>query len=319
MKYAKAHRFLPLVLGIAIVAVSTASILIRLAQQHAPSITIAALRLSIATVVLAPWALTRHRAELLALGRRDLLLAALSGLFLALHFGTWITSLEYTTVTSSVVLVSTGPIWVALLSPLFLREHLTAGSLAGLALAVLGGIVIAADGACAWEGGLRCEQIGQIATASGSWGNFLALAGAWAVTGYLILGRRLRATLSLIPYVFTVYGFAAIGLLAAALAMHKLVFAVPAITYLWIVLLAVVPQLIGHSTYNWALAYLPAAVVAVTTLGEPIGSAVLAFFILHELPGAFVLTGAILILIGIYLAARGTRPAARSPAQIAET
>ncbi|HEY5984223.1 MAG TPA: DMT family transporter [Anaerolineales bacterium] len=319
MKYAKAHRFLPLVLGIAIVAVSTASILIRLAQQHAPSITIAALRLSIATVVLAPWALTRHRAELLALGRRDLLLAALSGLFLALHFGTWITSLEYTTVTSSVVLVSTGPIWVALLSPLFLREHLTAGSLAGLALAVLGGIVIAADGACAWEGGLRCEQIGQIATASSSWGNFLALAGAWAVTGYLILGRRLRATLSLIPYVFTVYGFAAIGLLAAALAMHKLVFAVPAITYLWIVLLAVVPQLIGHSTYNWALAYLPAAVVAVTTLGEPIGSAVLAFFILHELPGAFVLTGAILILIGIYLAARGTRPAARSPAQIAET
>jgi drug/metabolite transporter (DMT)-like permease len=123
----------------------------------------------------------------------------------------------------------------------------------------------------------------------------------------LILGRRLRATLSLVPYIFLVYGFAALGLLASAVLTGSLVLALPPVTYGWIVLLAIVPQLIGHSTYNWALGYRPAAFVAITTLGEPVGSALLAYFVLDERPGAFVLGGAVFILAGILLAARGTR------------
>jgi drug/metabolite transporter (DMT)-like permease len=297
--------FLPFAIGLAILAVSTASILIRLAQQDAPSITIAALRLAFATAVLAPIALIKHRTELSRLGSGQLLLALASGIFLAIHFATWITSLQYTTVASSVVFVSTGPLWVALLSPIFLRERVGSAAMIGLGLAVLGGIVIAIGDSCTWHGALQCAGLGTARQSSGMWGNLLALFGAWAVTGYLIIGRRLRSALSLIPYVFLVYGSAAVILLGSAAATGNLMLALPGKTYLWIVLLALVPQLIGHSTYNWALKFLPAAAVAVTTLGEPIGSAVLAYIVLREQPGAWVLIGAVLILTGIYLAARG--------------
>jgi drug/metabolite transporter (DMT)-like permease len=307
----KNHRIaMPFALGAAILAVSTASILIRLAQKDAPSITIAALRLTIAAIILAPIALTRHGSELRALRRREVLWAAASGAFLALHFATWITSLEYTTVASSVVLVSTGPLWVALLSALVLRERMKGMAIWGLALAITGGIVIAGGEACTWSAGLHCSRVDALGDGHALWGNFLALAGAWAVSGYLVIGRHLRTSLSLVPYIFLVYGFAAIGLLAGALVTGGLRLALPPSTYAWIILLAIVPQLIGHSTYNWALAYLPAAFVAVTTLGEPVGSAILAYLILHERPGGFVLVGALLIMAGIYLSTRTPRGSA---------
>jgi drug/metabolite transporter (DMT)-like permease len=297
--------YLPVALGIAILAVSTASIFIRLAQQDAPSITIAALRLTFATLVLAPITLVRNRAELVSLKKKQLLLALLSGVFLAAHFATWITSLEFTSVTSSVVLVSTGPLWVALLSPVVLHERLGPGAAVGLGLALFGGLIIAAAGSCSWQDGLHCSGLGTTPEGTNLLGNLLALLGAWAVTGYLLIGRRLRTSMSLAPYIFLAYGSAAVVLLIAAVLTDSLVLDLPAQTYLWIILLALVPQLIGHSTYNWALRYLAAAAVAVTTLGEPVGSAVLAFFILHERPGTLVLVGAVLILAGIYVAVRG--------------
>ena len=139
-----------LALIVAILAVSTASIFIRLAQEDAPSLAIAAWRLALASIVLTPLALTRHRTELARLSRREVILAVAAGLFLGLHFATWISSLEYTTVASSVVLVSTGPLWVALLSPFFLNESLSSDAFAGLALALLGGTIIALSGACTW-------------------------------------------------------------------------------------------------------------------------------------------------------------------------
>jgi drug/metabolite transporter (DMT)-like permease len=306
MKSGRSPVYMPLALGIAIMAVSTASVLIRLAQQGAPSITIAALRLSFATLVLAPIVFVRNRAELASLSRKQLLLALGSGLFLAAHFGTWISSLQYTSVASSVVLVSTGPLWVALLSPLVLRERLGPGALAGLALAVIGGVIIAANDSCSLEAGLRCSGLGTTAEGTSLWGNLLALLGALAVSGYLLIGRHLRSSISLAPYIFLAYGTAALVLLAAAGLMGSLVVNLSGRTYLWIILLALVPQLIGHSTYNWALKYLRAAAVAVTTLGEPVGSAILAYFILQEQPGILVLVGAALILAGIYVAARGS-------------
>src|SRR5688500_12600149 len=137
----------------AILATSASSIFIRYAQVDAPSLAIAALRLTFATLVLAPLALTRHRDELRALTRPDLWLGLLSGLFLAAHFATWISSLEYTSVASSVVFVSTGPLWVALASPLFLKEHLSRAAVVGLALALLGGTVIGVSDACVWNNG----------------------------------------------------------------------------------------------------------------------------------------------------------------------
>src|SRR5512140_3035512 len=165
-------------LATAILAVSTASIFIRFAQAEAPSLVIAALRLTFATLLLAPLAWTRYRAELQSLKRSEITLGVISGLFLAAHFATWITSLEYTTVASSVVFVSTGPLWVALLAPLLLNERLSRAAILGLAIAIIGGTTIGLAGACAWERGLQCSNLGQVLHGRAMWGNFLALIGA---------------------------------------------------------------------------------------------------------------------------------------------
>lgn len=299
------RRFiLPLALITAILAVSTSSIFIRFAQEEAPSLVIAALRLTVAALLLAPIALIRHRQELISLTRKEMLLALVAGLFLAVHFATWISSLEYTTVASSVVFVSTGPLWVALLSPVFLDERLSQAAIAGLVVAIAGGIIIGLSDVCSWNGGLRCPQMGQILQGQAMWGNFLALVGAWTVSGYIIIGRKVRGRMTLIPYIFLVYGISAIALLAMMFAAGQSPLGYPAETYGWIFLLALFPQLIGHSTYNWALRYLSASIVAITTLAEPLASAVLAYFILSETPSSGVILGGMLILIGIYLAAR---------------
>ena len=296
---------LPIAITIAIFAVSTASIFIRFAQNDgAPSLVIAALRVTFATIILMPLALTKYLDEIKRFTRTEVLLGALSGFFLALHFATWISSLEYTSVASSVVFVSTGPLWVALLSPVLLKEHLTRAAFIGLGLTLAGGAIIGLSDACVWDQGLSCPAFQDILQGRAIWGNFLALAGAWTVTGYLIIGRKLRADLSLVPYIFMVYGFAALALIIIMLASGQSPFGYAPKTYGLIFLLAALPQLIGHSTYNWALKYLPAAFVAVTTLGEPIGSAILAFFILNETPTYATLFGGGLILSGIYLASR---------------
>ncbi len=298
--------WLTVALVAAILAVSTASILIRFAQRDAPSLTIAALRLAFATLLLAPLAMVRYRRQLSLMTRREVLLGILAGGFLAIHFATWISSLEYTSVASSVVLVSTGPLWVALVSPFILGERLRRAAVVGLGLAVLGGVIIGAGEVCRWAGAIQCDGLSQFVRGRASLGNFLALVGAWAVSGYLVVGRRVRPTVGLVPYVLVAYGSAAICLLITMFAAGQSPLGLKPVTYLWLVLLAAVPQLIGHSTYNWALAFLPAALVAVATLGEPVGSAVLAYLILNEQPGLLVLCGGTLILTGIYLAARGS-------------
>lgn len=306
MPEGRARIALPFALLTAILAVSTSSVFIRFAQEDAPSLVIAALRLTFATLMLAPIALTRPRAELLNLTRGDLSLGLVAGLFLAVHFGTWISSLEFTTVASSVVFVSTGPLWVALLSPVLLNERLKRAAIVGLALALIGGAIVGLSDACIWKNGLQCPDLGRVLQGRAMWGNFLALAGAWAVSGYLIIGRKLRTKISLIPYIFIVYGMAALGLIAAMFVSGESPLGHPASAYFWIFLLAAFPQLIGHSTYNWVLRYIPAALVAITTLVEPIGSAILAFFILRETPSQGVLVGGALILSGIYLTSRST-------------
>jgi len=300
----KQSVFLPLNLTIAILAVSTASIFIRFAQTGAPSLVIAALRLTFATLLIAPIALTRHREEINGLTRREIGLGIASGIFLALHFATWISSLEYTSVASSVIFVSTGPLWVALLSPMLLNEKLTRAAVAGLALALLGGTVIGTSDACIIQNELQCPQLSQVFQGRAMWGNFLALLGAWAITGYLIIGRKLRAKMSLIPYIFLVYGIGAVILIVTIFVAGQSPMGLSAATFGWIFLLAAIPQLVGHSMFNWLLRFLPAAFVAITTLGEPIGSAILAYFILNETPSLATIIGGILILIGIYLASR---------------
>ena len=308
MAHPRQRFILPFALTTAILAVSTSSIFIRFAQQDAPSLVIAALRLTFATLLLAPVVWSRHREELKNLTRHEVILGFVSGSFLAVHFATWITSLEFTSVASSVVFVSTGPLWVALLSPVFLGEQLERSALLGLGIAILGGTIIGMSDACRWDRGLICPNLGQIMQGRAIWGNFLALAGAWTVSGYLIIGRKLRTKMPLLPYIFLVYGISAIVLIFFMLASGQSPSGYPVRTYGWIFLLAFFPQLIGHSTYNWVLRYIPATLVAIITLVEPLASAILAYMVLSEIPSRAVLLGGLLILVGIYLSSRHGRP-----------
>jgi drug/metabolite transporter (DMT)-like permease len=298
-----------LVLALGILAVSAASIFIRVAQREAPSLVIAAWRLALATLVLAPFALTGRSEELRGLKPGDLSLTLLSGFFLAVHFATWITSLAYTSVASSVVLVSTAPLWVALLSPLVLKEPLTRPVILGMLLALVGGVIVSISDTCNWGAtSLACPPLSQFVHGRAFFGDLLALTGAWAVTGYLIIGRRLRVCVSLLSYIFVVYGMAAFVLVVVALFAKLPFFGYSPLAYVMFLGLALIPQLLGHTTYNYALAYLSAAFVAIAALGEPIGSSILAYILLAETPSTLKLTGAIMILAGIYIASRSPAP-----------
>lgn len=276
-----------IVLLVGIIAVSASSIFIRNAQTAAPSLVIAAYRMTIASLVVVPVALWRHQNELRRLRATEWLLAAASGAFLALHFAAWVTSLEYTSVTSSVVLDATSPMWVAIGSWLLLRERLTRPVIFGLIVAVAGSLVI----------GLG--DMTQGTSSPSLLGNSLALLGALMVTGYWLIGRRVRGSLSLAPYVAIVYSMAAVVLLIMVAGARQPMTGYDTTIYVWLVLLALVPQLVGHSSFNWALARLPAVFVAVATLGEPIGATVLAYFLLSETPTTIRMFGAALVLAGI--------------------
>ncbi len=279
-----------LALCFGIAAVSSGSIFARFAQAEAPSLTVAAFRLSLAALLLLPVAWVRHRRELLDLPARDWGWLLASGIFLAIHFATWISSLEYTSVASSVALVSTTPLWVALFSWLVLRERLKPPLVLGLALALCGSVFIS------------FAEARSAISARPFLGNALALAGALAVSGYWLIGRRMRRALALVPYVTVVYGSAALALLAAAVVSGQRLTGFTPATYGWFLLLALLPQLLGHSSFNWALGQMPAAYVAIATLGEPIGAALLAFFLLNETPSPLKAVAAVLIMAGIYLA-----------------
>jgi drug/metabolite transporter (DMT)-like permease len=225
----------------------------------------------------------------------------ISGVFLGAHFASWISSLAYTSVASSVVLVSTSPLFVALLAAGLLREKPSRAMLGGLLLTLAGAVVVGLSDVCAPA---ACPTWQSLAQGRAFIGDGLALLGAVALAVYLVAGRALRASVSLPGYIFTTYTTAAVvlGLAVAAARLPVAGYSAPA--YLWLALLALVPQLVGHSSFNWALKHLPATFVAVTILGEPAGSIVLAAAVLGEPPTAIGLAGSLLILAGIVLAAR---------------
>lgn len=287
---------------VGLIAVSFASTLIRLAQgEGAPSLVIAMWRVVFASLVLTPFVLARHRATLAALKPWQVGLAALSGIFLALHFATWITSLEYTSVLTSVTLVTTNPLIVAVATPFLLRERLSRVTLVAIVVAFLGGLIISATG----DAGTAARQDAPLLGAG------LAVAGSFAVAGYYIIGRRLRPTLPVVPYIWLTYSAAGAALAVLVAANRLPVAGLTPDAYLWMTLTGIIPQLIGHSSFNYALGYLSAAFVSLTVLAEPIISAILAVLLLAERPVAVQFVGSALILVALFIA---TREEARSAA-----
>jgi drug/metabolite transporter (DMT)-like permease len=275
-----------LLLPIGIIAVSTASIFIKLCD--APVLTTAAYRMMLASLMLTPFAC--HQKTWRGWERDDLGWFFISGLLLSLHFAFWIASLKYTSVASSVVLVTTHPIFVGIGGWLFLKERLRLNLIFGIALSVLGsGLISYGDMSLSRQAFM---------------GDGLALLGAIAASGYLLVGRKMRKGQVLLSYIFPVYSTAGLILILFALIFQESFWGYSSPTVLYLVLLALVPQLIGHTTFNWALKYLPASVIAIATLGEPMGSTLLAYLILGEGLTIWKVIGGMSIFTGILISLR---------------
>lgn len=281
-------------LAIGILAVSTAAILIRLATTSAGvsdggfSLVLAASRLSIAAFILIPTWRKFQSPHPVALW-----FAISAGLALAIHFATWISSLSYTSIAASTTLVTTNPIWVALLSWKWFGEKPTRVTFLGIGITVIGGIVIGLD---------NTSVIGS----NPILGNGLAIVGAWAASLYLLLGREAqRRGFSVGNYVLVAYSVAAIALLPLPFFAGASYLGYPLITYGYIALMALLPQLIGHTSFNWAVRHLPPTLVTLIILLEPIGSTILASVVFREIPGTRVLWGAIVLLVGVAIAVMG--------------
>jgi drug/metabolite transporter (DMT)-like permease len=285
------------VMLVAVVAMSWAAPLIRLAG--APPLAIAAWRLTFASILLAPaFAASRGRAEWARLGGSERRIALAAGVFLALHFAAWITSLRLTSIAASAVLVSLSPVFAWVFSRAFLGERPGRRQAAGIVLAILGAAVIAlGDAGKAGHGALL--------------GDLLALTGAAFGGAYFVIGRRLRADLGLVAYITPVYGVAAVVLLVWAALRGEAFVAYPSGDWLIFVALALGPMLVGHGGLNYALRYLPAYTVNVAALGEPVGATLIAWTLpaIAEPPGLPALAGGALAIGGIALAL--ARPAPR--------
>ncbi|MCF7975090.1 MAG: DMT family transporter [Phycisphaerae bacterium] len=282
---------LALSLGIGVAAVSCASVFIRFAQARGMDIlAIAAWRLIFACTVLLPYAWSTHRREIGVLSRGQWKLLALAGVFLGLHFAAWIVSLAYTSVASSAVLVAMGPAFVGLGSWLFMGERPRHKTTVGIVLASLGSVII----------GWGDMELGPRQLL----GDGLALAGAVCIAGYLMIGRRVRVQCSLVTYITPVYGVAMLTLLGIVLVKQQPMLGFHPAAYGWALALGLIPQLIGHTTLNWALHHLTATFVAIVTLAEPIGAGFLAYWILGEKITLSTGVGGVLVLAGIYVASR---------------
>lgn len=283
-------RLLPLVLGAAILGISVSGPLARLSS--AEPLAIAAWRLTLSLgVILAFVAGTGSWREYRTLARRDLAVAALAGSMLALHFWSWIASLRFTSVAASVVLVNLHPIVIVAGSAFFLHERPTARQLVGIAIAMLGAIVIgygdAGGGGAAGADALR--------------GDALAVIGAVTVGVYYTAGRSLRQRLSLWPYVALVYGSCLAVVLLLVAATGVTLWPQPPRDWLIFGGIALGPMLLGHTGFNWSLRYVPAYVVSLAILAEPVGATLLAAFLpsIAETPSAWTLAGGAVILAGL--------------------
>jgi len=277
------NPYLAILVGV--FAVSFSSILVRLAT--APPLIIAAYRMVFTFCFLAPFSLSGGATALRAMSRREVRLSAASGVFLALHFVTWFTSLKYTSIASSVVLVTTQPLFVVLGSFLFFKERVPRKALYGGLLAMLGSLVI---GATDFQAGGRAFV-----------GDLYALFAAVMVAGYLLLGRKLRGDVGLAGYTFVTYGASSVTLIATALVCQLPFYPYPGRDWLIFVALALVCTVMGHTVFNWVLRYVQASVVSVSVLGEPLGAIIWAAVFLGENPTLRQGVGGGLIFVGLYL------------------
>lgn len=286
--------FFLILVGIA--SISCASILIRLAD--APALSIAAYRVALATLIIVPFYARTGSPWRSEWSRKVFFTTALSGLFLALHFSFWIYSLRMTSIASAATLCNSTPLFVALFSFLWLKESPSGRLKLGILFTLAGSVFVAGtDFSFSRDAVL---------------GDLLAVGGAVMAAGYFISGRIARRSLRLSAYAVVSYGTAAALLIPACHLFGARLSGFSNETYLFLVLLAVVPQVVGHTTFNWALKFIPPTTVSVLVLGEPIGASVLAYFIFGETISPQKGLGLLTLAAGILLSAQSV-PADEDP------
>ncbi len=299
-------------LGIALITLSFAAVTMRLAQIHGlPSNLIAAARLSLAGLILTPFVLMRYQAELKRLTRRDVLWSTFAGVWIGIHFLLITVSLEHTSILVSQVIINTGPLWVALLETAFLKAKLTQAHYIAIAVTMLGGSLIGLASALttATPGGDAFLHMGGIdAVLSGDaardpvFGAVLALLGAISGSIYLTIGRKARANIATVPYVWMVFSVGGLVAFGAVFLTQTPIFGHPSTGYFWLVVLAVVPHLIGHSSFNHSLRFFSATLVSIYGQSITVSAAVIAFLLFAEVPTVLEAIGSGIIMFGVMLA-----------------
>ncbi len=275
-------------LALAVLCVSVGSIFIRLAA--APPLAVAFYRITLATLLIAPFAAGSAVRAWPALSSRRRLAMIASGVALGLHFATWIASLSFTSVAASVLLVNTAPLFTLAFSRLVLGEAVAPAVAVAMAVALAGAALIAAAD---WA-----------QSATSLLGSGLAVAGAVTLSAYHVIGRGLRDALPLPAYVLCVWAGAAatLGLLVGVAGVP--ITGYPARTFAWLLALAVVPTVLGHGLVNLSLRAFPAPTVGLFLLGEPVAAAALAYAVFGERPGALTLAGGLLVVAALAIVVR---------------
>lgn len=273
---------LPVFVGV--IAVSFSSIFIKLCS--APAGAIGMYRLAFSVIVLIPWAIHQFP-KVRTLSRRDGIALIVSGVLLGLHFLLWIGSLKHTSIASSMIITSLQPGFVAIGATFMFRERLSTRGYVSLVCALVGTMIV----------GIGDEH----GSKSTIYGDLLSLFGTVAISGYMLVGQRVRARLPSSAYNASVFAIATVTLLFFNLSARAPMAGFRPVDWLWIALLALIPTLFGHALFNWLLQYLNATTLSVTILGEPLGAILLAAWILHSPITLHQVIGGIVTLVGVAL------------------
>ncbi|WP_342536097.1 DMT family transporter [Sporosarcina sp. FSL K6-3508] len=277
------HPYIPIAIGVLTVGLS--AIFVKLTTADAG--VIAFYRMFFSVVIMLPFFLQSYRKELYRLSKRDWLLSSIAGIFLAIHFILWFESLNYTSVASSTVLVTLQPIFALTGTALIFKEIISGKMLTAVIVALTGSIIIS------W-GDFRVSG-------AALFGDVLALLACGFITAYLLVGQDVRKRVSLVTYTFLVYLVSSIALFLYVITIQQPLFSYPASDWGWFLALALLPNLLGHTLFNWAIKWVSTNVISITILFEPVVASIAAYYILQESISVSQMIGGIVILTGILL------------------
>ena len=283
MEKPKIHPYIPILIGV--ISISLSAIIVKLTEAH--SSVIAFYRMLFSILIMSPLFFSKYINEIKILSKKDWLFSSVAGIFLAFHFILWFESLNYTSVASSTVLVTLQPLFAFIGTYLFFKEKITIKTIASGAIAVFGSFLIS------W-GDFKVSG-------SALYGDILALIACALITGYLLFGQDVRKRISLITYTMVVYSISTVCLFFYVIIIGELFGPYPKMEWIWFLLLAIIPNLLGHTLFNWAVKWVSTNVISVAVLFEPIGASILAYFIFSEKLMPTQIIGGITVIVGIML------------------